>query len=62
VVEDRDFAAQLRLSLHQAMEEGALLVPRERWFRQPLWKRLPIWVGYGLVRFLTGIVGYAGKL
>lgn len=62
VVEDRDFAAQLRLSLHQAMEEGALLVPRERWFRQPLWKRLPIWVGYGLVRFLTGIVGYAGKI
>ena len=62
VVEDREFAAQLRLSLHLAMEEGALLVPRERWFRQPLWRRLPIWIGYGLVRFLTGIVGYAGKI
>jgi cardiolipin synthase len=62
VVDDRGFAAELRISLHRAMEEGALHVAREHWFRQPLWKRLPIWVSYGVVRVLMGVVGYAREL
>ncbi|MBM3345728.1 MAG: cardiolipin synthase ClsB [Betaproteobacteria bacterium] len=62
VVDDRGFAAELRVSLHRAMEEGALHVAREHWFRQPLWKRLPIWISYGVVRFLMGVVGYAREL
>lgn len=61
LVEDRGFAAALRLSLHQAMEEGAIAVPREHWFHQPIWKRLPIWVSYGLVRLLMGMFGYGGQ-
>ena len=62
MVDDRDFAAQLRLSLHAAMEEGAILIPRERWFHQPLWRRVQIWICYGLARFLMGMLGYGGKL
>jgi cardiolipin synthase len=60
VVEDRKFATELRLSLHEAMEQGAIAV-RSQWLRQPWWKRLPIWVGYGLVRLLMGVFGYGGQ-
>ncbi len=61
VAEDREFAAALRLSLHTAMEEGAQVVVRERWFHQPLWKRLPIWAAYAFARFMMGVVGYGGR-
>ena len=60
VVEDRKFATELRLSLHEAMEQGAIAV-RSQWLRQPLWKRLPIWISYGLVRLLMGVFGYGGQ-
>jgi cardiolipin synthase len=58
VAEDRGFAAELRRSLHESMEAGALAVERRRWARQPLWRRVPIWLGYGVARFLMGVVGY----
>jgi len=58
VADDRGFAAELRKSLHQAMEEGATAVLPQRWAHQPLWKRVPIWLSYGLTRFLMGVVGY----
>jgi cardiolipin synthase len=35
VIDDREFAGALRLSLHQAMETGAVAVLRERWRHQP---------------------------
>ena len=60
VVEDKKFAGELRLSLHQAMEQGALSVGAH-WLHQPLWKRLPIWVSYGFVRMLMGAFGYGGQ-
>lgn len=58
VAEDRAFAAELRESLHLALEDGAKVVVRGRWFSQPLWKRAPIWLGYGLARLLMGVFGY----
>lgn len=61
VIEDAGFAGELRKSLHEAIEEGAQYLPRTRWFQQPWWKRVPIWIGYGLVRLLMGLVGYGGK-
>ncbi|MGB7543800.1 MAG: phospholipase D-like domain-containing protein, partial [Burkholderiales bacterium] len=61
VVEDRGFAAELHHSLRAAMKKGARVVAKTRWFRQPVWKRIPIWLAYALVRFITGMVGYGGK-
>lgn len=60
VVDDRRFAAELRLSLHQAMEGGALAV-RSHWLRLSFWRRLPIWICYGLVRLLMGAFGYGNQ-
>jgi cardiolipin synthase len=61
VVEDRGFAAELRLSLRAALEEGALVVEGARWLRLPLWRRIPIWVSYGIVRFIMGMMGIGGQ-
>jgi cardiolipin synthase len=61
VVEDRAFAAKLRLSLHAALEEGALVVEGASWFRRPLWQRIPIWVSYGIGRFIMGMIGLGGQ-
>ncbi len=61
VVEDRGFAGQLRMSLHRAMEEGAIAVPREHWFNQPLRTRVPIWISYAVVRVLMGLFAYGGQ-
>lgn len=44
------------------MEEGALPLARDHWFQQPLWKRIPIWICYGVARLLTGVAGYGNKL
>jgi cardiolipin synthase A/B len=62
VVEDRAFAAELRLALHAALEDGALVVDGARWFRLPLWRRIPIWVSYGIGRFIMGMVGFGGQV
>lgn len=60
VVDDRKFAAELRMSLHEAMEGGAIAV-RSQWMRLSIWRRLPIWAGYGLVRMLMGAFGYGSR-
>ena len=58
---DREFAAQLREALQQALELGARVVQKKRWFRKPLSTRIAIWVAYAAVRFLMGVFGYAGR-
>ncbi len=58
VVEDARFAARLRRSLHQGMEEGAIVVPPARWRQQPLARRVRIWIAYALVRLMMGLAGY----
>jgi cardiolipin synthase A/B len=62
VVDDRQFAAELRASLHQALEGGSQFIPKGVWHRQPWWQRLSIWVAYGATRFLVGMVGYGGQM
>jgi len=62
VVEDRGFAAELRLALRAALEEGALVVEGARWFRLPVWRRIPMWVSYGIGRFIMGMVGFGGQV
>ncbi|MGH8752054.1 MAG: cardiolipin synthase ClsB [Burkholderiales bacterium] len=58
VVQDEKFAGELRLSLLQAIKNGATLVARERWAQQPRTRRVLVWVCYGVVRFLAGMFGY----
>ncbi|HZR70473.1 MAG TPA: cardiolipin synthase ClsB [Burkholderiales bacterium] len=62
VVEDRDFAAELRLALHAALEDGSLVIEGGRWFRLPLWRRIPMWVSYAIGRFIMGMVGFGGQV
>ena len=55
-VRDRDFAAQLRASLEQAMQDGAVeIVEAEHLSRS---RRFLAWLCYGLVRFAAGIAGF----
>jgi len=61
VVTDSGFAATLRDSLQQAMEEGAHRIMPDRWKHQPRYRRLIAWASYGLVRLLMGVTGYARR-
>ena len=61
LIEDPGFAGELRASLQQAIEEGAQYLPKRRWFQRSLWERVPVWIGYGLVRLMMGLVGYGGR-
>src|SRR6266571_373902 len=61
VVEDRRFGAELRAKLRADIEHGARVVARTRWFRQPLRRRIPMWIGYGLARLAIGVFGFGGR-
>ena len=61
VVTDNGFAATLRDSLLQAMDEGAHRIMPDRWKQQPFYQRLIAWGSYGLVRLLMGVTGYARR-
>jgi cardiolipin synthase len=58
VIEDGDFAGELRESLLAAVTEGAAQVRRESWAAQPLAVRALTWTSFGLARFLTGVFAY----
>jgi len=62
VVEDRAFATELRLALRAALEDGALVIEGARWFRLPVWRRIPMWISYGIGRFIMGMVGFGGQV
>ena len=61
VVDDAPFSQELRLSLHDHMQDGAMVVAKSAWHGQPLWRRVLIWSAYGCARLLMGLVGYGGK-
>ncbi len=58
VAHDRKFAGELRASLYAAMREGAHQVHRIPWRRVPWYGRTATWLSYGIVRALTGLLGY----
>ena len=58
-VDDVGFAAELRISLEQAIRTGAEAVPPLHWKRQPLWRRFRIWLAYGLARLLISFYGFS---
>jgi cardiolipin synthase len=61
VVDDVRFSQELHASLQDHMQDGALVVAKNEWHRQPLWRRALIWSAYGCARLLMGLVGYGGK-
>ena len=61
VIEDRAFAEELREGLLREMGDGATLLHRDRWARQPLPLRAATWVSYGVARILTGVFAYGRK-
>jgi cardiolipin synthase len=56
-VDDAEFAGQLRASLHEAIENGSLAIPRRR-RHLPLLLRARIWFSYRLARLLLHFYGY----
>ncbi|MEK6593326.1 MAG: cardiolipin synthase ClsB [Pseudomonadota bacterium] len=58
VIDDTGFARELRLSLGQAMANGARPLQHAHWKQQPLPTRMMTWICYELVRFLTGWSSY----
>jgi cardiolipin synthase A/B len=61
VADDLKFSQELRGSLYDHMQHGAMVVAKSAWHRQPLWRRVLIWSAYGCARLLMGLVGYGGK-
>lgn len=59
VVDDENFARELKHSLAQAIKMGSRRIFENKWKMQPIRLRLVSWLSYGLVRFITGITGYA---
>ncbi|HUW27327.1 MAG TPA: cardiolipin synthase ClsB [Sulfuriferula sp.] len=58
VVEDSPFAAQLRASLQAAMDTGSQCLIHDSWIHRPWYKRSLVWLAYGTVRFMMGMLGY----
>ncbi len=59
VVDDKNFAGTLKQSLEKSMAAGARQIQPNLWKRQPIRLRMMSWLCYGLVRFMTGMTGYA---
>ena len=59
VVDDENFAKELKYSLEQAIKVGARRISERKWASQAIRLRLASWLSYGVVRFMTGIAGYA---
>jgi len=56
-IDDAEFSGQLRASLHEAIENGSLAIPRRR-RRLPLLLRARIWISYRIARLLLAFYGY----
>lgn len=59
VVRDSGFAESLRADLLQQMASSAQLISSSVWREHSLWMHFLMRTSYSLVRFLTGVIGYA---
>ena len=57
-IRDKHFAGQLRASLMQAMEDGAIEIHPHDLKKMGRLQRLRCWLSYALVRLLLGLAGY----
>lgn len=58
VVRDEAFAGELRESLLAAIDNDSSRMLPDSWAKEPLKRRIMIWLSYGFVRFLMGMAGY----
>jgi len=56
-VDDRRFAGELRTALQAAMDRCSIVIEKTQWFHLPLWRRVRIWMAYGLARLAIGLIG-----
>jgi cardiolipin synthase len=59
VIYDHAFARELRESIQQEIDAGTQRVLPDNWKSVPLQRRFLIWLSYGIVRLMMGMVGYA---
>lgn len=59
VVDDKNFAGILKRSIEKSIAGGAHQIRSNSWKAQPIRLRMVSWLCYGLVRFMTGMTGYA---
>jgi cardiolipin synthase len=57
-VDDAAFAAELRLSLHHAIETGARAVPANYWSRLSFRLKARIWLAYRFARLMMSLYGF----
>ena len=57
-VEDREFASELRISVHEAIENRSRAVPPNYWRRLSFALRARIWLSHRLARLLMTIYGF----
>jgi cardiolipin synthase A/B len=60
MVEDAEFAGELRAGLMNAIETRSARMEKKHWDSEPLSRRVAVWICYGIARVLIGAVGYAG--
>jgi len=61
VVRDEKFVAELRLSLENALRDGAEELPLHSWQLLPWPLALLRWASYNLVRMVVGLSGFRGQ-
>lgn len=61
VIDDEDFAVQLKLCLENAMEKDSIQVFQEKWKNQRWITHVTCWISYYIVRILRGMIGYNRK-
>ncbi|RFC34340.1 MAG: cardiolipin synthase [Candidatus Nitrotoga sp. MKT] len=59
VVRDTGFAESLRANLLQEIAHSARLISPSVWREHSIWTHLLMRISYAMVRFLTGVIGYA---
>lgn len=59
VIDDREFALQLKDSLESAIAADSVPVKKEFWSQQPWLERVLSWIAFGLFRAFIGLTGFA---
>ncbi len=61
LIQNIKLGAQLETHLKQAIDEGATAITLENWYHYSYIGRLFSWLAYGLIKCMTGLIGYSEK-